>query len=127
MSPSSVQKLAATRQPSVKPLSSKEEKTRLPITQTRRRYQADRANFHGYEKGPSSGVSPGTEDPSRIAYAVLAGLVRRSLRPGLRPALLGLDPGRELPALFIQSGTITARMSSCIVIPRSFAIFLSCA
>src|SRR5436309_4996901 len=125
MSPSSVQRLPATRQPSVKPLSSEEDKPRLPIAQTRPSYQADRANFHGYEKGPSSGVGPGTEDPSRIVYAVIAGLVRRSLRPGLRPALLGLGPGRELPALFIQSGTITARMSSCIVIPRSFAIFLS--
>src|SRR6266581_9419195 len=71
------------------------------------------------------GMGPGMEYPSQVVYAVIAGLVRRSLRAGLRPTLLGLGPARELPALFIQSGTITARISSCIVIPRSFAIFLS--
>jgi len=69
------------------------------------------------------GTGPSTEDPSQVVYAVIDGLVRRSLRACLRPALLEL--GRELPVLFIQSGTITARISSCIVIPRSFAIFLS--
>ena len=50
-------------------------------------------------------------------------LALRSLCAPFREVLPGA--GRAAPALRIQSGTITALMSSCMVIPLSFAIFLN--
>src|SRR5438105_13822352 len=53
----------------------------------------------------------------------MVALALRSLCAPFREVLPG--EGRAAPALRIQSGTITALMSSCMVIPLSFAIFLN--